>query len=380
MVPLAGDRVVPELMRHLPRLSQSLVCALLLTAGTIADIFGPQPYTGLPLLAAAPLMAGALLSFHGALFFAVTACALSIVLDLYLKRPAIALSVDLADIAAIGVLALLVNFMLQRQRRQLVRAYDVAEAAQRAILPELPAAAGPLQVAARYEAALAEARIGGDLYAIQPTPFGVRALIGDVRGKGLQAVATVSVAIGAFRQEAENTPSLADLAQRLDKALCRESRRGSGPEDLKGAEDFTTALLVEFSEDGTEVRLVNRGHPGPYLVHAGTVRRLDPGTDRLPLGICLPVPDDEAPAVDTVALPHDAFLLLITDGVIEARNEHGTFYDPTTGGLTTGGYRYPGEVADALLADVNRWVGGRPEDDVAVVVFCRHPERTAAPS
>ncbi|MFG2841555.1 serine/threonine-protein phosphatase, partial [Kitasatospora sp. NPDC048296] len=86
---------------------------------------------------------------------------------------------------------------------------------QRAVLPEPPRNIGPLTVAAGYTAAQAEARIGGDFFAVQETPFGVRMIIGDVRGKGLAAVAAVSIAIGAFRQEAEYAPSLVTLGRRM---------------------------------------------------------------------------------------------------------------------------------------------------------------------
>jgi serine phosphatase RsbU (regulator of sigma subunit) len=351
--------------------ARTLICAVLLLAGATADVFGPRPYTGLSLLAAGPLVAGALLSFRKALVFAVTACVLSVLLDQSLNDSTSRLVIHVSDIGILGLVALLVNVILHRQRRQLVRAIDVSEAAQRAILPDLPGTAGRLRVAARYEAALAEARIGGDLYAIQATPFGVRALIGDVRGKGLDAVGTVSVAIGAFRQEAEHTPHLTDLAQRLDFALCREAERRTAPTDT---EDFTTALFAEFSADGTTVRLVNRGHPAPYLVQGSTVTRLDPGDPRLPLGIGLTgVTDGRVAPVDKVALPPGAFLLLITDGVVEARNAEGTFYDPCSGVLASRVCRDPAELVDALVEDVHQWTGGRNEDDMAVVALTLDP-------
>ncbi|GHH86058.1 membrane protein [Streptomyces sulfonofaciens] len=351
--------------------SSLLICIVLLVGGAMADLFGPRPYTGLPLLAAAPLVAGALLSFRLALAVAVLACVLSVVLDHQLEHSVVALVVDVTDIAVVGLTALLVNVTLQRQRRRLVRAIDVSEAAQRAILPDLPSTAGPLRVAGRYEAALAEARIGGDLYAVQPTPFGVRALIGDVRGKGLQAVGTVSVAIGAFRQEAEHAPAVGELARRMDHALRLESERRSAPTD---AEEFTTAVLAEFSSDGGTVRLVNHGHPSPYLVHEATVTLLDPGSRRLPLGMGLAeARAGGAPQPDSVTLPCGAFLLLITDGVIEARNADGEFYDPTTGVLALRAFENPGELVDALVHDIFQWTGAEPQDDIAVVALTRAP-------
>ena len=345
-----------------------LLCAAMLAAGAVAELVGPRQYTGgLPLLAAASLMAGALLSFRQALGFFVAACLLSLGIDLYVGRSTGTIIVGLSDIVIIGTMALVVNSLLHRQRQRLVRALSVAEAAQRAILPDPPDTVGPLRVAAGYAAAMAEARIGGDLYAVQRTPFGVRALIGDVRGKGLQAVGTVSVIIGAFREEAEHTAALVDLADRLDAALHRENEYRAAP---SAPEQFTTALLAEFSADGSTVHLLNRGHPSPLLVHEGTVTRLDPGTRQLPLGTGLPTPGDEPATVDTVRVPPGAFLVLITDGLVEARDARGRYYDPARGVLASSRvFRDPAEVVEALMADVQKWTDGRRRDDMAAVAL-----------
>ncbi|MEV6318624.1 PP2C family protein-serine/threonine phosphatase [Streptomyces sp. NPDC051776] len=353
-----------------PGLTRLLV-VLLLLAGAAADIFGPEPYMGLPLLAATPLVAAAMLSFRESLAFAILACVISVVLDVHLGRAVTALVVDLADVALTSCLALLINVLLTRHRLRLAQARDVAEAAQRALLPDPPARAGNLEVAARYEAAQAEARIGGDLYAVQPTPFGVRAIIGDVRGKGLQAVASVSVLIGAFRQEADYAPTLGELAQRLDAALRRDNERRAAP---AGIEDYTTALLAEIVPGSDTVRLINRGHPAPFLVHDGGIVRLDPAEPQLPLGMNLGGPGaDGAGTADTFTMPPGATLLLITDGVTEARNKSGAFYDVEDAGIGTRVYRHPRQLIDTLVQDVANWTAGPYQDDMAIIALTRTP-------
>ncbi|MFF2327313.1 MULTISPECIES: PP2C family protein-serine/threonine phosphatase [unclassified Streptomyces] len=342
-----------------------------LVSGVLLNMFAPEPYMGLPLLAAAPLIAGAMLSFRAGVVVASLACAVSTGLDIVQGRPASASFVDFAVIALIGILALAVNLLLQRQGRDLARARSIAEAVQLAVLPDPPSQAGPLAVGAGYTAAQAEARIGGDLFAVQETPYGVRMIIGDVKGKGLQAVASVSVAIGAFRQEAENAPTLAELARRLDDALGRDSaRRGNET----SSEDFTTAVLAEVSDDGELLRLVNRGHPGPYLIHDGAIARLDAAVPQLPLGMGLaPVAaaQGEAPT-DVFVLPIGALLLMITDGVTEARNRAGTFYDPCASAtLARTRFTDPDELVHAVTADVARWSGEGHQDDMAILVVAR---------
>lgn len=345
-----------------------------LVSGVLLNVFAPQPYMGLPLLAAAPLLAGAMLSFRSAAVVGFLVCAVSLALDVVQGRPASASFVDVAVVAVIGVLALAVNLLLQRQGRDLAQARSVAEAVQLAVLPDPPTRAGPLAVAAGYTAAQTQARIGGDLFAVQETPYGVRMIIGDVRGKGLQAVASVSVTIGAFRQEAEYAPTLADLARRLDGALSREAaRRGRTAGEMTG-EDFTTAVLAEVTEDGEVLRLVNRGHPGPYLIHGGDVRRLDASFPQMPLGMGLAaaLPPDGALLIDTVPLPREAMLLMITDGVTEARDRRGVFYDPTLSPtLTARRFADPGALVHALTEDVARWTGGGHQDDMAILAVAR---------
>ncbi|MCX4821450.1 serine/threonine-protein phosphatase [Streptomyces sp. NBC_01142] len=353
-----------------------MLAALALVAGVLLNLFAPEPYTGLPLLAAAPLVAGATLSFRSALAVVCVTCVVSVAVDIERGRPATPLLVDLSVVGLIGVLALAVNRLIARQGRDLALARDVAEAVQRAVLPDPPREVGPLTVAAGYTAAQAEARIGGDLFAVQETPFGVRMIIGDVRGKGIAAVAAVAVAIGTFRQEAEYAPTLDTLGQRMDEALARAAAQ-SGP--VISTEGFTTAVLAEVSADGEVLSLVNRGHPAPYLVHDGRLVRLDPTAPQLPLGVGLGdiTPVGSVP-VDVVRLPPGASLLLVTDGVTEARDKRGTFYDPVFSGRMRRRFRNPDELVDALTKDVGRWTEGEHEDDMAILVVTRsRPPRVA---
>ncbi|MGK3092578.1 SpoIIE family protein phosphatase [Streptomyces sp. WAC01325] len=93
----------------------------------------------------------------------------------------------------------------------------------------------------------AEARIGGDAYAIQDTPFGIRILVGDIRGKGVGAVSITTTLIGAFREAAHHTSSLEELAERLEHSLERDQAQHSHPSH---DEEFTTALIAEIDHAG----------------------------------------------------------------------------------------------------------------------------------
>nr|WP_180218751.1 PP2C family protein-serine/threonine phosphatase [Streptomyces albus] len=340
---------------------------LLLLGGVAADVFTPRPYYGLPLLACVSMVAGMVYSFRASVLFAVAACVAAAGAAGYASREFSALLTDVLAVLVVSLVGLWIKWLVDRQGRNLALALNVAEAAQRAVLPAPPADVGPLTVADRYVAAQAGAAIGGDLYAIQETPFGIRALIGDVRGKGLRAVSAVSVAVGAFREAAEHVPTLHDLADRLDRALDREgARRRDSEDDIEG---FVTALLVQIPPSGDTVTVLNRGHPPPYLLHDGAVVCLEPTHPELPLSTGLG-PSHGDPVEETFPFAPQDSLVLVTDGVTEARNPDGVFFDVQRG-LGDTGLRRADELADALVKAVTEWTGGQRQDDMAVLVLTR---------
>ncbi|WP_405682905.1 SpoIIE family protein phosphatase [Streptomyces sp. NBC_00057] len=67
-----------------------------------------------------------------------------------------------------------------------------------------------------------------------------------------------------------------------------------------------------------------------------------------------------------------ALLLLITDGVTEARNRTGTFYDPCASAvLTDARFMDPGGLVHAVTADVARWSGDGHQDDMSILAVAR---------
>ena len=72
----------------------------------------------------------------------------------------------------------------QRQADRIAELLRLAAVAQQAVLRPLGPQVGSLAVAGRYISATAAADIGGDLYEALDTPYGVRIIIGDVRGQG----------------------------------------------------------------------------------------------------------------------------------------------------------------------------------------------------
>lgn len=347
-----------------------LIPGALLAGGLLWDSLDTLDYWGDPLMAAACVTAGALLSLRITLVFGVAIVFGVVVLTAQDGTIGTTAGwLELVNTALAATIGVWVNQVVARHGRRLDAVRSVAEATQSAVLPPLPDRIGPLSLAAGYRAAGTEARIGGDAYAVQRTPYGTRLLIADVRGKGLEAVRAVSVLLGAFRENAVRAPDLAVLAEGLEGSLARELVAGGGADELR-AEDFITALIGEVPSGGG-LRLLNCGHPPAYLLNDGQVRALPPSEPGLPLGMgALGGPRT---AVDSWPFAEGDTLLLVTDGVTEARDTAGEFYDPAKQLPGLGPLDGARNVIDALFEDVFRWTGGPRDDDMAVLAVSYEP-------
>ncbi|MEU0527915.1 PP2C family protein-serine/threonine phosphatase [Streptomyces niveus] len=349
--------------------------ALIIVVAIVLDQATPTAITASPLFAAAPLVAAPFFSFARTLVVGILSVAAILGLHFYNGTAGkIETVTESLTVFTVSVLALAINGVVRRSGERLASARVIAEAAQRAVLPTPAARIGGLHIAARYEAAEEGAYIGGDLFAVQDTAYGVRLVVGDVRGKGMGAVETVAVVIGAFREAAEQESSLEGVAQRLERALAREGTRRSGIDLFEG---FTTAVLAEIPHVEGMVRVVNRGHPEPLVLAAdGALTVLAPSDPALPLGMGeLGAWPDRA---DEVPYGTGSTLLLYTDGLTEARNAAGVFYNPRE---RLAGRIFPGpdELLEAIVGDVRLHTGGGSTDDMALLAVSRptagQPER-----
>lgn len=260
--------------------------------------------------------------------------------------PDIAVAEDLARRAAVAVET---AHAFREQSTRLADVLRVAEAAQHAILAKPPRQVGRVALAGRYISAAAEALVGGDLYETIARPGAVRLLIGDVRGKGLDAVRVATIVLGEFRAAAADLDDLATVARQIDRRV----------RNYLDDEDFVTALIADVDDDGT-FTLVNCGHPAPLLASAGTVSEVA-CAPTLPLGLGV-----EPETVRGSLGPGDR-LLLYTDGLVEARDTRGSFVDlmAVTAPLATAALD---DVLDDILAEVQTRTGGPLGDDLALLV------------
>ncbi len=178
--------------------------------------------------------------------------------------------------------------------------------------------------------------VGGDFFLVSPGPDGsLTAIVGDVSGKGLVAAMRVSMILGVLRREEQREPE--EVLQNLNDALVVQGEMG-----------FTTACCVRLERDG-RYTVANAGHISPYV---GGVEVVTPSS--LPLGL---VADAEYEQVSGV-LPTGTAMVLMSDGVVEARSAKGELYGfERLGGLT--------KMKASDIADVAKRFG--QEDDITVL-------------
>jgi hypothetical protein len=204
-----------------------------------------------------------------------------------------------------GMLAIFVHRFLRTSRMEDAhqRELEAARAVQQVLVPSATPQIPGFEIESLY---LPAGQVGGDFYQIVATQNGgALIVIGDVSGKGMPAAMTVSLLVGTFRTLSHYTQSPATILQAMNERMLDRSSGG-----------FTTCLVMRVDRDGT-LTAANAGHLAPYL--NGAEIKLDNG---LPLGLTA----DAQYVESTLMLANSARLALLTDGIVEARNQSGELF------------------------------------------------------
>ena len=326
---------------------------LLLALITAVEFASGRPANYVGWLAVAPFLAAAFAPWREVVAVGFLAVVLSVVFSV-VEHDSGTSAINSAIGRVIGMmmatgLAVVVSAVRQRQADRFAELSKLATVAQQAVLRPIGPRVGSLSAAGRYVSASAAADIGGDLYEALDTPYGVRMIIGDVRGKGLDAVRLASIVLGSYRHVAYERAELRTIVSDLDRAVARSV----------GEEDFVTAALVE--ERGGTLTVVNCGHPTPLLLRRGEVIPLDPPTPAPPLGFS-PVAQTRVERLE----PGDR-LLLYTDGLAEARRGD-EFFPIADRAWALLGHGTVEHGLASLESALGEWVRGRFDDDIALIL------------
>jgi sigma-B regulation protein RsbU (phosphoserine phosphatase) len=253
-----------------------------------------------------------------------------------------------------GLLLLVVLLLELADRVVMKRDLEIAKDIQSWLLPGAPLQLPGYQIA--YATRPANT-VAGDYYDVILRPGATRAgdrvlfVVADVAGKSIPAAMLMATFQASLRTLSSSGASLAELVAGLNRYTCTNSQEGVR---------FTTAFFAELDPSTGHVVYVNAGHNAPLLrTSSGALEHLETGGP--PLGIS-PEFTHEAGSTD---LKQGDWLVIFTDGVVEAVNAAGTEYEESQliQVIHQGAASAPAELLRQLLASLDHFVGNAPQHD-----------------
>ena len=209
--------------------------------------------------------------------------------------------------------------------------------------------------------------VAGDYYDVFPRPGKTSAenrvvlAVADVAGKSIPAAMLMATFQASLKTLSTAQVALPELAENMNRYACSNSQGG-----LR----FTTAFLAEYDTTTRTLEYINAGHNNPILRRAnGQIERLDIGG--LPYGI---TPEVKYQAGNVTLAPGD-WLIIFTDGLVEAENAHQEEYGETRllSSITSGCSVEPAEMLKRLMTELDIFVGNTPQhDDVTCMLLKAH--------
>jgi sigma-B regulation protein RsbU (phosphoserine phosphatase) len=251
-----------------------------------------------------------------------------------------------------GVLLFVVLLLETADRVVMKRDLEIARDIQSWLLPPTPPEIPGLQIAFATRPANT---VAGDYYDVFSRPRFEKnhflIAVADVAGKSIPAALLMATLQASLRTLSATSSSLPELVKGLNRYACTNSQGG-----LR----FTTAFLAEFDPSTHLLTYINAGHNNPVLRRStGDIERLSNGG--LPLGIR----DGGDYESGCVVLQPGDWLLIFTDGLVEAVNQKDEEYGETRmlRVLHGGTAATPNELLYRLMADLDAFVGATPQHD-----------------
>ncbi|ATX80963.1 sigma-B regulation protein RsbU (phosphoserine phosphatase) [Mariprofundus ferrinatatus] len=191
------------------------------------------------------------------------------------------------------------------QQQLLQHDLELAKSIQESFLPGEPPEVDGYQVAFHMSTAF---EVGGDFYDAAQLPDGRMAyLIGDISGKGVSAAMIMSTVLSDIRMELTHGGTAAEILNRLNITLCNKAKNGM----------FVSLILMLLDPETGVIEIANAGHLPPVHILSQRIWQHNEASGP-PAGIIL----DASYDVDRLTLEPGEMVLLYTDGITEARNEH----------------------------------------------------------
>ena len=183
--------------------------------------------------------------------------------------------------------------------------------------------------------------------------------IADVAGKSIPAAMLMATFQASLKTLSRSAGSLPELLGRMNTYACSNSQNGRR---------FTTTFLAEYDPASRSLIYVNAGHNAPILRReTGSIERLEVG------GIPLGIQEDVAYESGAVTLQSGDWLVIFTDGVIEAENDHTEEYGEVRllTVLNANVALTPTMLLNTIMLDLDRFVGSAPQHDDVTFMLLR---------
>jgi sigma-B regulation protein RsbU (phosphoserine phosphatase) len=234
---------------------------------------------------------------------------------------------------------------------------DIARDVQMRLLPPVHGETAGIE----YSGFCRSARmVGGDYYDLLPLENGSFAFtLGDVSGKGIPAAVLMASIHTLLRSLlTRNSEDLRYVVQELNEAVHRSS----------SDDRFSTLFCGVISPDRKEIRYVNAGHIPVFIISKeGGIER--PAGTNLPIGII----EGGKYSERRVAVKPGSLLVCISDGISEAKNAHGEFWDEERIDEVLLSHRESSvkQVNEALVEAADLWANGAEQHDDMTIVAMR---------
>lgn len=254
---------------------------------------------------------------------------------------------------------------LQDTNRKMAQELALAGEVQASFLPrELPRVPG-WQLSATLKPARETSGDFYDLISLPDSRLGI--LVADVSDKGAGAALYMALSCTLIRTYALQFPGQPELVfSATNRRILRDT----------GADQFVTVFYGILDPNQGMLMYANAGHPPPFHVGASE----DDIGELTGTGIPLGVFQDRGWGQEGLQVDPGDTLVFYTDGITEACNAQGELFGEgrlrgsVRAALAPAGSqrRSAQEVQDAILADVQSFVGEvPPSDDIALVVLMR---------
>lgn len=204
----------------------------------------------------------------------------------------------------------------------------------------------------------------GDFYDFIPlSNHKLGLVVADVTDKGMGAALFMALSSSLIRTYADRFPTLPAMTMSAVSERILSDTRG----DM-----FVTAFFGILEPHTGRLNFANAGHPPGYLVSQQRGKTSVKSLSHT--GMALGVMETARWKQKMVRFNPGDYLVLYTDGVTEAQNQHGEFFGENhlIDAILAQIGKSPREMQAAIIDDVNRFMGSTPrQDDIAMIIIRR---------